>query len=333
MIYYLNMASVGTMYAMTVVQFELPRLLGILQASSLLPFAAVCVGLSLGVGTAAGFIQRHGARSIAAMGTSIWGLAVVGAGYSLSVGSLASILACLLGGGVGVGWTYLAIVVAVGRDFQRHPLARSAIGPLGFSSGTAATVLLSEHLAFAAFDADQLGRLMGFAGMAFVLVGVAALALPKGQQSVQAPTPVHSEEKYDSLERGWKITLFFNAFPGMAIFAALLPFASDQIHAQPRVATALTLGTSGGVLWAWCWIRHLTDSDQAAGGSPRELCTRLWSGSGSMGVGRGRRGGRGLCSGPYCRKPEQRISSVGHSSHGFCSHYAWYYNLSKEEGG
>lgn len=243
MIYFLNMASVGTMYALTVVQFELPRLLGISQASSLLPFAAACVGLSLGVGTAAGFIQRRGARSIVAMGTSIWGLAVVGAGYSVSLGSLELISVCFLGGGVGVGWTYLAIVVAVGRDFHHHPLARSAIGPLGFSSGTAAAILLSEHLAFAALDADQLGRLMGFAGMAFILVSAAALALPTGQQSVQAPpSPVRSEEKYGPLERSWKITLFFNAFPGMAIFAALLPFASDQIHARPRVATAVTLG-------------------------------------------------------------------------------------------
>lgn len=37
-----------------------------------------------------------------------------------------------LGGGVGVGWTYLALVVAIGHGFKHHPLARSAIGPSAF---------------------------------------------------------------------------------------------------------------------------------------------------------------------------------------------------------
>lgn len=154
-------------------------------------------------------------------------------------------VACSLGGGVGVGWTYLALVVAIGHGFKHHPLAGSAIGPVGFSFGTATVHLLSKNLAFSTRDAEQLGHFLGLAGVVFVVVGrTTVTALPQEQRKVRTPS-TDTFKRVDSTERGWRILLFPNAFPGMAIFAVFQLLTSHQLGATvigPRFAPMVVLG-------------------------------------------------------------------------------------------
>ncbi|GKZ40072.1 hypothetical protein AbraIFM66950_002178 [Aspergillus brasiliensis] len=218
------MFSVGTFYALSVLQVQLPRLVGTSDAWSFAPFGVVCLGLTVGVATCASMIAQRGAQVTAASGTTLWGFAVIGAGVSLTRLRFESMLLCFLFGGVGVGWTYLAVVVMVGQGFPHFTLARSAIGPIGFSSGAATCFYLSCALQLSAVDADRVGQALTLAGGAFVAVGGATqLLMPGSTNNGQCNSPKTSLSRS---ERFFSILLFFNALPGMTVFGALAPLAS-----------------------------------------------------------------------------------------------------------
>ncbi|KAJ6123912.1 Major facilitator superfamily domain general substrate transporter [Penicillium samsonianum] len=248
-----NMFSVGTIYALSALQGQLPRLLGISDAWSFVPFGMACMGLSVGVATCASMIAQHGAHATAASGTALWGLAVIGVGFFLSRVNFEPMLLCLLFGGLGVGWTYLAVVVMVGQGFPDLALARSAIGPMGFSSGAATCFFLSSVFELSTVDAESLGRALTLAGAAFVAVGGATqlMMIPGYTNNDQSNSP--KKTPLSRPERLFSILLFFNALPGMTAFAALLPLVS--YYASERKGDPMTLLShsmlalaSGGVL-------------------------------------------------------------------------------------
>ncbi|RSM16173.1 hypothetical protein CDV31_004636 [Fusarium ambrosium] len=243
-----NMFSVGTVYALSALQAELPRLLDTSHAWSSLPFAAACLGLSVGVASCAAVMARVGARSTAAAGTGLWGLAVVGTGISLDCINLTSLLACLAVGGIGVGWTYLAVVVLVGQAFPPHSRLRSAIGPLGFSSGSAVCFALALILDIESLDAESLGRLLKLGGVAFCVVGVTTQAVLPNDKDKSKPDNDERCQQKPSVMAFEDFLLFFNALPGMVVFSTLWGTAS--YHGQgfaarqvlPYFMVALALG-------------------------------------------------------------------------------------------
>lgn len=128
-----NMFSVGTVFAPSTVQFELPRLLpDISSAQSLVPFAAACLGLSTGTRGSASPITGLGSHAGTAFGTALWVAALTGTGYVLQLGPI-SVHACLLDilatltlGSIGVRLTYLAVIVMVGQGPGPGPVGPTA---------------------------------------------------------------------------------------------------------------------------------------------------------------------------------------------------------------
>ncbi|KAJ5980009.1 major facilitator superfamily domain-containing protein [Penicillium waksmanii] len=246
------MFCVGTVYALTVLQTELSRLLGVSEPWSVVPFGAACLGLCVGVSTCASLMTQRSVHLVAAWGTMLWGFAVAIAGAFLSKGSFVWILFSLLLGGIGVGWTYLAVVVLVGRAFPNHMLARSAIGPMGFSSGTAACIALGSVFDFTSLDAKSLGTGLTLAGSTFIMVAAVTMISLHIEEDIKRKSPSFLKAKSES-EVFFSTLLFFNALPGMVIFDALLPFASyhtqgmenDPLKFLPYAMIALF---SGGLL-------------------------------------------------------------------------------------
>ncbi|KAM5344964.1 hypothetical protein ACJ41O_010826 [Fusarium nematophilum] len=244
-----NMLSVGSVYALSTLQTELPRLLQVSHQLSFAPFLMASLGLALGVRTCASLLSWNGAHAVVAQGTVSWGLSVACSGYSLSRLSFSAVLASLFFGGVGVGWTYLGVVVMVGQSFPTQPLARSAIGPLGFSSGTAACVGLGYLYDVSSCDAGELGYAVVAGGSASVAIGAATmLLLPK--EKVGVPPASLAQKDSVSSETGFlSMLLFFNALPGMVAFSALQPLASayatpgsSSLYYVPWAMAALALG-------------------------------------------------------------------------------------------
>lgn len=239
------MFCIGTLYALSTLQSQLPRLLSTSPSLSLFPFAAASLGLSLGVSICAALLSQHGSRLVLATGTTLWGLGVIAAKHALARSSLAGILVAFGIGGIGVGLTYLGVVVVVGESFPKQPLARSAVGPLGFSSGTAACIVASILFDFDALALEELGNVLVTGGVGIVTVGVLTLVLVPSHGPKDLSR--RSAARRDSSQVFFSTLLFFNALPGMTIFAALLPLASvfgqdEAIHVLPYTMAALALG-------------------------------------------------------------------------------------------
>ncbi|CAH0046857.1 unnamed protein product [Clonostachys solani] len=243
------MFCVGGAYALSTIQSEIPRLLGMSQQSSFAPFASACFGLSFGLGTCASVLSTLGARATAASGTAIWGLTLIGTGHALAMSNFVGILIAVAAGGIGVGYTYLSVIVLVGQGFPHRPLARSAIGPLGFSAGAGACIRSCSYFSFSSMDQQSLGHLVRLPGYISLLVALCTMiALPSDRAQVTGSPD--SEQNVAIPRRAFRTLLFFNALPGMTAFAGILPLAnlySEPDHQDtalnlPLLLVALALG-------------------------------------------------------------------------------------------
>ncbi|KAI0485615.1 hypothetical protein F4859DRAFT_471857 [Xylaria cf. heliscus] len=246
-----TMFSVGTVYALSTIQTEVPRLLEVSPPRSYTLFAAASLGLSIGVSICASCIAIYGEYYVAIGGTALWGIAIATMGYFLaSLPSLLGVLGSLLIGGVGVGLTYLATVILVGQAFPNQPLARSAIGPLGFSSGTGSWLFVWSYLEIGDKDGRQVQNALQIGGAVFICIAATAYTLAPSQGArTSSPAPLRNSEKIPA-RRFFLTLLFFNALPGMTAFSSLLPITSfyyyrttgDALYILPRLIVALTFG-------------------------------------------------------------------------------------------
>ncbi|KAJ5390019.1 Major facilitator superfamily domain general substrate transporter [Penicillium cataractarum] len=239
-----NMFCIGTIYALSMLQAQLPRLFGISDAWSFAPFGLASLGISMGVLTSASMIIQNGPHVTVARGTILWGIAVISAGLSLKSLKFGLMLTCFLFGGLGIGWTYLAVVALIGQGLPGHVLARSAIGPLGFSTAAAACFLLSSVFRVDAVDAETLGGMLVFLGVTFAAVGASTqLSLSDFHKESEVGSP----SKTLSRDCGpfFSILLFFNALPGMTVFTGLLPLVFHYAN-----------GTDYNTMWilSYCMI-------------------------------------------------------------------------------
>ncbi|KAI0413928.1 hypothetical protein F5X98DRAFT_262461 [Xylaria grammica] len=150
------MFNVGTVYAPSSLQNEVPRLFKVSQPWPYSLFVAASLGLSIGVSICASCITAYGEYFVAVAGTALWGISVASAGYFLAtIPSMVGVLGSLFISGIGVGLTYLATIVLVGRMFPNQPLTRSPIEPLGFSSGAGSWFAVWSHFQVTTREAEQ----------------------------------------------------------------------------------------------------------------------------------------------------------------------------------
>lgn len=234
---FVNMLTVGTLYGISTIQAELPRLFPQISPSqSLAPFAVAYFGLSIGTRVGAALTTRLGSHAATASGTALWAIALATTRHFLqrnlftAYSSLSALFAAVILGGIGVGITYLAVIVMVGQGLPDQPLARSAIGPLGFSSGSAICIALSRYISFKTLDAEQLGHIVCAGGLISAAVAlITVVVLPFNAKTSTEEVPAEATRSQSALS----FLLFINAFPGMAVFWTLLPAAAlygDTTH-------------------------------------------------------------------------------------------------------
>ncbi|KAI0203023.1 hypothetical protein F4808DRAFT_418819 [Astrocystis sublimbata] len=249
------MFSVGTVYALSSLQVEIPSLVMVSLPWSYALFAAASLGISIGVKICPLCMDSLGTYNVAICGTCLWGMAVTSMSFFIvPLPSLTGILGSLLLGGIGVGLTYLATIVLIGQAFPNQPLARSAIGPSGFASGTGSWLAVWSHLQIRAGDANRLGGALRTGGLVFICIAATAFILAPSQ-GFRAPSPALSKDpKKTSARRFIRILLFFNALPGMAAFGSLLPIASfygnKTTGEAPKLLPHLTVALAFGGFFA-----------------------------------------------------------------------------------
>lgn len=248
---FLLMLGVGAMYGLSALQIGLPFSTGASTAASVIPFAAASLGLA--VGTAVGErVQRLlGARKAAAAGVALWGMSFVPAGAFLAMGSLVG-LACSFGvGGVGVGVAYLVLVPTVGAGFPGRPLIGSAIGPMGFATGTAVFVLVAQVFQLSALRGVQAFTVVSLMGAGICAISVLAMS---GLPPARTVRPIkESGSRTLDAKRGLSVLLFANAFPGMLVFAIAVDLVqysgqATVIPAEHFLAVLVVFLFLGGLL-------------------------------------------------------------------------------------
>jgi len=213
---FVNMLSIGTMYSLSVLHAQLPRLIDASHKIHSGPFGAANVGLMVGCATAAAQIHRNGPASVMGRGTMIWGLSLLVAGFFIHRGSLAGVLGSLAVGGVGVGWTYLAVVMVVGQAIPTNAVVRSAIGPLGFSTGSVACFVGSKAFRLDTSSQAQFAGALTCLGALFTAVALLTTnLLPNQPMPTLRPTITKTKRKSNL-----SLLLFMNALPGMVVFSA-----------------------------------------------------------------------------------------------------------------
>ncbi|GAW20927.1 hypothetical protein ANO14919_104400 [Xylariales sp. No.14919] len=216
------MFNVGTVYAPSSLQNGVPRLFKVSQPWPYSLFVAAFLGLSIGVSICASCITAYGEYFIAVAGTALWGISVASAGYFLAtIPSMVGVLGSLFICGIGVGLTYLATIVLVGRAFPNQPLARSSIGPLGLSSGAMSWFAAWSHFQVTTREAEQLGNVLEIASAFIIRTAVVSFYLAPGRNArslASIAVPSLNSEKAASRR-------FCNVLGGMAAFGALCPIA------------------------------------------------------------------------------------------------------------
>ncbi|KAJ5303953.1 uncharacterized protein N7443_003613 [Penicillium atrosanguineum] len=170
-------------------------------------------------------MSRKGATAAAAYGTSLWGFAVIGIGFFLAKSHFKTLLLFCFFGGIGVGWTYLAVIIMVDQELPNSSFIPNAIGPLGFASGTSAIVGLEILFRLSKLDAVALGIRVVIMGAIFALVGISTMIMLPSQTlkpEEQSPPWV----PFSSSELILPVLLFFSALPGMTVLSAVLHFSS-----------------------------------------------------------------------------------------------------------
>ncbi|KAL4883420.1 major facilitator superfamily domain-containing protein [Aspergillus karnatakaensis] len=241
-----SMFSVGTVYAVSVFQSELPRLFSISNDRSYVPFGCASLGPAFGVVTCTPLKTLTSARISTAAGAITWGFAVFLAGHFLALHSLEGVLASFLLGGVGVGWTYLAVVVWIADSLPAGSLAQNCNRSSGFS----------------VLDASGLASVLKLGGLGLSTVGLAVvLCVSSGRVSNEnqlkgASTHATNEptQKPHASTTTGKVPFlstlfFFNALPGMTTFSAYSTTVAYYTHSNEYILIGcLTALALGGVL-------------------------------------------------------------------------------------
>jgi hypothetical protein len=207
------------------IQAELRRLLKTSLPWSFAPFGTACLGLFIGLISCHSIISGWGTVAAAAYGTSLWGFAVIGIGFYLASIHFKAILLCCFFGGIGVGWTYLAISIMLDQELPKSLFIRNAIGPLGFASGTAVFIGLDILFEISTLDAVALGVRIVIVGAIFAIVGIATMIMMSGQ-SMNFEETSQPCLRFGSSERFLSVLLFFSALPGMTALSTVLHFSA-----------------------------------------------------------------------------------------------------------
>jgi hypothetical protein len=277
-----NMFSIGTLYALSTLQSQLPRLLDVdtYGCGTLLnPFVLASFGLSLGVTTCPRLLKRSSPATVTGVGTTLWGAGLFAAGCALTLlhshwSSSRLLVQLLLSlsfflGGIGVGWTYLSTVVWTSQILPAGSLARTAIGPLGFSAGATVVGFAGvwggvDFLNVQTLAAVVRGVGVGIASVGGLTMGLfsdAAAAGPgtagdtkeeKPEQEKNKEQNQHGRPSSSPPTRGsFQILLFFNALPGMTLLNNFFPPLSPHHQSSATTTTSPLLFTSlalGGLL-------------------------------------------------------------------------------------
>ncbi|WVF71035.1 hypothetical protein IAT40_005832 [Kwoniella sp. CBS 6097] len=239
------MLNVGSSYGLSALQAELPRALSVSRYTALAPFGATSLGLAIGTRVGGPIYRRYHARRTATLGSLIWSAAVIAAASLLPRGHIKIALAAFAFGGLGVGICYLAIVTVIGANFSHQPIIGAVIGPLGFATGTALSLLEAVFAGFASSDSHTIARtLIRRSVVSLVATLIVCWGLPAqthASHSAESSPSMKPSYPFSKASRTLSTILLGNAFPGMTLLGVLVPWIHDACDTRDSQHTETLL--------------------------------------------------------------------------------------------
>lgn len=258
----------GTVYAWSVFKKPLMAAHGWTSAQVGLTFTLVifCIGVAAALGGR--FVDRAGARRVAALAAAMFGLGTLLAGVAAHWGLLWLLwLGYGLIAGLGNGLGYVTPVAVLVRWFPDRRGFITGLTVMGFGLGAALAGQVAPLLI------ESIGLSTTFLLMAVVFTVLLALAAtqminpPAGWQPAGwRPSEKQAAEATEACDLGASLrmyqfyllwaTLFINVTAGIALISNLSPMAQSQIRFSPVAAGTVVFVASlcngfGRIFWSW----------------------------------------------------------------------------------
>jgi len=257
---------IGSAYAWSVFQKPLIDLFGWSTSETSLVFT-----ISLGVVPVAmiiaGKIQdKAGPKTVVLIGGIFFGLGIVGAGFTDSLGVLYATYG--ITGGIGIGTIYACTVANTVKLFPDKRGLASGLVAAGFGSGAVlfaplSTWLINAYGVLSAFKILGTGYLILIPALSWFIK-----AAPPGYAPAGWVPPANSSHSAAAVDKDWRQMLrdpkFYilwcvytlGTISGLMIIAHASPFGQEIVKLAPQTAamaiSALALANTGGrIFWGW----------------------------------------------------------------------------------
>ncbi|WP_032389308.1 hypothetical protein [Rhodococcoides fascians] len=237
------MAVVGSMYGMSALLVLIPGAAPSRLPLSVLGFGAASAGLAAGTVIAGKLLIKLSPRTVGVVGAITWSTTAMISGGLVAAGQWRFALAPLALGGIGIGLTYLTVVVNLGPRFPNRPVLGASIGPAGFSAGTVVISLTSLVTLGSSSTPAQVGSIIVVLGVVGFVLSLTGRWLP-GTRPTEASTGVGRAAQAPRLSATQTLRLAVllgvNALPGMLLLSFAFPILESWTSlSYQQIATVL----------------------------------------------------------------------------------------------
>lgn len=257
---------IGSAYAWSVFQKPLIDLFSWSTADTSLAFTIALAIVPIAMIVAGRLQDRIGPKKVIFAGGVLFGIGIIGAGFTHSLGVL--YLTYGITGGIGIGTTYACTVANTVKFFPDRRGLASGLIAAGFGLGAVLFAPVSTMLI------DAFGVLAAFKGLGAVyltLIPVLSLfikAAPAGYAPAGWAPAACPSNPVTVVDKNWKQMLadprfyvlwcvyLIGTVSGLMIIAHASPFGQEIIKITPQVAAmavgVLALANTGGrIFWGW----------------------------------------------------------------------------------
>jgi len=257
---------IGSAYAWSVYQKPLIAIFKWSTKETSLAFTLSCLLVPLAMIVAGKIQDQKGPKMVIFGGGIIFGLGIIGAGFTNSLASLYMTYGVL--GGIGIGTVYACTVANTVKFFPDKRGLASGLVVGGFGSGAMVLAPLSSTL-IEAYGVLSTFKILGVAYLIVISVGtIFVQTAPPGYRPANWTPPAPTAETITGTDKNWKEILSAPMFyvlwgiyvigciSGLMIIGHASPIGQEVIKLSPATA-AMTVGflalanTVGRIFWGW----------------------------------------------------------------------------------
>jgi MFS transporter, OFA family, oxalate/formate antiporter len=262
--------SIGSAYAYSVFKKPLGESIGWSSTMIALAFTLAIVFLGLSAAIFGRFVEKNGPRKSAMVSAILFSLGQIGAGFSVSFGSIPFFLFSYgVIGGIGLGIGYISPVSTLVKWFPDRRGLATGMAVFGFGAGSLITSPIAAKL-IETFDIPTTFYILGGSYFLLMMLGASYIArppkdwmleirkdTPPGKKEVKIDLAQLTANEAIKTRRFWMlwIMIFINISSGLMIISVASPMAQEMVGLSIAAAAAMVgimgiFNGAGRIGWA-----------------------------------------------------------------------------------